>query len=454
MNHNIHTTYKILAVIACLLSTAVQAQEKRNLSLEEAVEMSLSHSNELKISQAKVVQAAAAAREAKERRLPDVKISGSYLRLMQPDVDLKIKMGSGQQQTTGENPTPSSSAAFPTVNQAAYGSANLTIPIFSGFKIQYGVDAAKYLWQATQLDAQKDKESVIQNTIAAYVNVYKSKAALELVNENLHQSEQRVKDFSNLEKNGVVARNDLLKVQLNESNISLALMDAQHNYELSTIHLNLMLGLPEQTQLVIDSLDMAVPLTASESYDYWQNVAIENRADAQALQYRIKAAQTGVKATKGEYYPSLALTGGYIAAYIPDVITLTNGLNAGIGLSYSPSSLWKTGAKVAQAKAQLAQAELSAGVLNDGIKLQVAQAHQAYLSARQKLRVYNKATEQANENYRIMKNKYQNALATATELLEADVAQLQANINRANGKADVLVAYKRLLQATGTIEKQ
>lgn len=449
MNHR-KINKLILFAMALFIGTAATAQGTRSLSLDEAITLSLQNSNELKLSNAKIKQASAAAREARERRLPDFKLSGSYLRLAQPDIDLKVKLGgSSSQQQSGEESATSSSAS-PTVNQAMYGMASVSLPIFTGFKIQYGIESAKYLEQAAKLDAEKDRDAVIQNTVAAYSNLYKSKAALELVKENLRQSEQRVKDFANLEKNGVIARNDLLKVQLQQSNIELALVDAQNNYELSSINMNLMLGLPENTMLLADSNAMNY-LADAGTFDAWQTAALENRSDAAALKYRERAAHAGVKAAKGDYYPNIALTGGYIAAYIPDFITITNALNAGVGLSYSPSSLWKTGSKVAQAKAQLEQVQINEGILSDAIRLQVAQAYQSYLSAVKKLDVYAKAVQQANENYRITKNKYDNSLATTTDLLDADVAQLQAKINQTNGKADAMVAYKKLLQASGTL---
>lgn len=451
MNHRKINKLIVFAVVL-LMNASVKAQDTRILSLDETINLSLQNSNELKFSNAKIKQASAAAREARERRLPDFKISGSYLRLTQPDIDLKVKLGgsSQQQQQSDEGGTTTTASSSPVVNQAVYGMANLSLPVFTGFKIQYGVEAAKYLEQAAKLDAEKDRDAVIQNAVAAYSNLYKSKAALELVKENLHQSQQRVKDFSNLEKNGVVARNDLLKTQLQQSNVELALVDAQNNYELSSINMNLMLGLPENTLLVADSNSMNY-LPDAGTFETWQAMALENRSDAVALKYRERAANAGVKAAKGDYYPNIALTGGYIAAHVPDFITITNALNAGIGLSYSPSSLWKTGSKVAQAKAQLEQVQINEGILSDAIRLQVAQAYQSYLSAIKKLDVYAKAVQQANENYRITKNKYDNALATTTDLLDADVAQLQAKINQTNGKADAMTAYKKLLQATGTL---
>jgi outer membrane protein TolC len=40
---------------------------------------------------------------------------------------------------------------------------------FAGGRIRYGIEASRFLEQATRLDAGNDKEEVIQNTIEAFV---------------------------------------------------------------------------------------------------------------------------------------------------------------------------------------------------------------------------------------------------------------------------------------------
>jgi outer membrane protein TolC len=91
-------------------------------------------------------------------------------------------------------------------------------------------------------------------------------------------------------------------------------------------------------------------------------------------------------------------------------------------------------------------------MMNDQVRLQVNKSYYDVLSSQKKIEVYAKAVEQANENYRITKNKYNNSLATTTDLLDADVAQLQAKLNFVFAKADAIVAYNKLLQVAGLTE--
>jgi outer membrane protein TolC len=215
--------------------------------------------------------------------------------------------------------------------------------------------------------------------------------------------------------------------------------------------MNLMLGLPDSTDIIPDSTSLQQGGTLLNAEDYLQQ-AIQNRKDYAALGYRKQAAGVGIKSAQAEKLPSVALTGGYAAAYIPNFLTLYNAVNGGIGVSYSLSSLWKTNAKVAQAKARERELEANQSQLSDAIKLEVGKAYLNYISSVKKIDVYTVAIQQAEENYKIVRNKFENSLATTTDLLEAEVAQLQARLNYAFAKSDAAVAYKRLLQTTGTLD--
>jgi outer membrane protein len=126
-------------------------------------------------------------------------------------------------------------------------------------------------------------------------------------------------------------------------------------------------------------------------------------------------------------------------------------VNIGVGVQYSLSSLWKNKSKVDQAKSRQKQLEITQSMLNDNIRLQVNKAYQDYLLSQKKTDVYQKAIDQATENFRIVKSKFENSLATTTDVLDADVALLQSRINYSNAKADVALAYNQLLQSSGLL---
>ena len=78
--------------------------------------------------------------------------------------------------------------------------------------------------------------------------------------------------------------------------------------------------------------------------------------------------------------------------------------------------------------------------LSDAIKLDINREFQNTNYSKQRISVFEKSAIQANENYRITKNKYDNGLATMTELLDADAAQISANVGVINAKSDAALA--------------
>ena len=432
-----------LLIAFSLVGFQVLAQEKRPITLHEAIDLGIKNSKQLKNSQAKIEEATASLKEALNNQLPDAKLSASYLWLSNANVDMKLK----------SNNPGGGGGTTPTISRAGYAIANASVPVFAGGRIRYGIEASRFLEEATRLDADNNKEEVIQNTIEAFVNLYKAKSSVSLVQENLAEAQQRVKDFSNLEKNGLLPRNDLLSAQLQASNFELGLLDAENNWRLANVSVNILLGLPENLELVPDSSMIDQNFSVKTLDDYLQT-AYTNRKDLAALDLRKKASESAIRSAKGEYYPSLAVSGGYIAADIPEVITITNALNIGVGVSYNIGSLWKTKAKVQQAEARAKQAAIGESQLNDDIRLDVNHAYLNFLSSQKKIEVYEKAVEQAIENYRIVKNKHDNNLETTTDLLDANTKQLLERMNLIFAKAEAVVAYNKLLQAAGLLEEK
>ena len=431
------------SILTILLAQVVMGQQTKMLSLQEAINLSIQNSKQLKASQARINVAIAQVKEAEQNRLPNLNISGSYLRLNSANINLK----------TPSNNNGANSGGSPKINQALYAIANGSFTIYAGGRIKYAIESAKYLEEAAKLDADNDIQGIVLNTVNAYANLYKSAATINVVRENLASSRQRDTTFSRLEQNGLLARNDLLKTELQTSNIELTLLDAENNFKLAAINMNLLLGLPEATELIIDTTVFQQSFLI-KNIDEYEQLAIQNRKDVQALSFRKKAASASIKSANTLAYPTIALTGGYIAANIPNFVTVTNAINAGIGIQYNLASLWKTNTALLQARAREQEINASEEQLNDAIRLQVNQDYQNYLLSKKRVDVYQKAYQQAAENFRITKNKYENSLVNVTELLDADVAMLQAKINVSTSKGDALVAYNKLLHTAGLLQIQ
>jgi outer membrane protein TolC len=438
MNHKLKLIVAAFSMLVFFTATKLQGQETRKITLQEAIDLSISNSHLLKKNSAKIDEAVAAVKEANEKKLPDFSISGSWLYLpITPNISLKTNSNNG-------------GGSSPSVSQAMYTSTGISMPLFTAGRLDYGIESAKYLEKAARLNADENKEAVIFNSISAFGNLYKARAAVELVKEYLEQSNKRVQDFSNLEKNGLLARNDLLKAELQSSNIELTLLDVENNLQLASVNMALMLGLPEKTILIADSASL-IKAVKPKSFEEYEQLALTERKEIGSAMLHKKIAELGVKSLKAGYYPGLALTAGYIAANVPGFLTITNAVNVGVGVKYDLSSIWKTKTKLAAAGAIVQQLASSELMLSDQIRLQVNETYQAYKLSEKRIQVYQKALVQSTENFRIIKNKYDNTLATATDLLEAEVTQLQSRLMVVGATVDAIVTYNKLLQTTGIL---
>lgn len=424
----------LLLIFICLTFVG-RAQTLRPISLAEAIELGIKNSKNLEISRAKILEAQAMLEDAKNRQLPDLNISGSYLQLNSANIDLK-SAGSG------------SSSNTPKISSLIYGMANASLPVYAGGRIRFGIESSTYLLNAARLQSEQDSNAIAYNIAEAYINLYKSRIAIQVVQENLQAARSRDTTFSNLEKNGLLAKNDLLKSNLQTTQTELALLDAQNDAKLANTNMCLLLGLPDSIQIETETSFLAT-LPETISLTDLEAASFQNRKDMQAGNLRIKAADLAIKSARAESLPSLVLTGGYVAGVVPNLFSVTNALNVGIGVQYNLANLWKSNASLTRAKAQLTEAQAGENLLEDAVRLQANKDFQEFILAKNKMDVYDKALAQSTENYRITHNKYANNLATMTELLEANAALLQAKLNVPFAKADAFLAYEKLLLVSG-----
>jgi len=416
--------------------SSINAQEKTNLKLEEAIQLAWTKSNEVSLANTKVDTKKQELQSAKNNQYPDLKLTGQYLHLTEPTLHLEVDAGSG---------------AFPVPDQAMIGQASLKVPIYSGMKIQNGIKLQNNLVQAENAMASKTKEDVAMRVINYYANLYKSQRTIELIKENQKSAQQRVTDFVALEKNGIIPRNDLLKAQLQVSKLQLSLDEAINNETIINYYLVTLLKLPTTTKLVVHENDLINFPKNSVPTD--EQPALQNRKDLEALQFQEKASQNNIDMAKSNYYPSIALTGGYAALNLNNVVTLENAMFFGVGVSYDLSGILKNGTEVKIAKSKALEVKDTQELLKDNIRVQVQQAITNYDLAMKQNVVLTQAVEQSAENYRIVKDKYENGLSDTNDLLDADVEQLRSKISETISKVDVIQKYYELLSATGQLSQ-
>jgi len=432
-------------VLLLTTGTSLLAQEKSvKLTMLEAVHLGLENSKQLKIAENKMDEASARLGEARWHFYPEVGVSGTYLHVNSPNVDARFSGGSQD----GE-----SSMVPGNISQAALMQVSVTQPIFAGMKIRHNANSAKYMKESSDLAFEDKKDHVASEVIGDYFDLYKLRETEKLVRENLELSKERVRNFANLEKNGVISYNDLLRAQLQQSQFELTLLDIQNKIKTSNYAMTIELSLDENSIIQIDSIDTQLPVVL-EDLDYYKATALKNRSDLKSSEMQEKAMDERLKAAKGNYYPSLALTGGYVNLYVPDFITVTNAVNVGVGLKYSISGIFDAHHHVAEANAIKNESEIETDILRDDIKKEIYMLYSNYEKDLKRIETVELAVKQAQENLSMRQNSYKNGLIVLDDMLEAEVQLLRNRVDLASARADAVVSYYRLLLATGTITEK
>ncbi|MGL2964366.1 TolC family protein [Flavobacterium sp. RSB2_4_14] len=425
---------KIQLVIFILLVSVTKnvAQEKKLLTLKEAIEIAVKNSTASSLAKTKVETSKFELDNTKNIQYPSANVSAQYLKLSNANVTSNLG-------NLGENSRPLK------IDQLLLGQLNVNMPVFNGFKIKNNIKASESKYQSETYSLKHANEEIGLEVVELFATLYKTQQMTALIEDNLKVAQQRVKDFTAMEENGLLARNDLLKAQLQESNVQLALDNAIKNIAVANYKLITLLKLPENTEIAID-IDAIKKEMANN-----QNNSTGERNDLKSLEFQKAAAETGIKIAKGNYYPSLSVTGGYIAFDLGNVLAVTNAMSFGVGFNYDLASIFKNNKQVKLAQSRAKETQLAVEFKSDQIKEEVFQAQENYNLSLKQSTVYDKAVIQATENYRIVKDKYDNNLSTTNDLLEADYDQLQSKINQALSKADIAQKYYELQFASGKL---
>jgi len=436
----------ILMLLLVIATCNLRAQQQPlPLTIDSAIRLSIQQSKQLKISQSKIESARAKYLQAKALALPSAKISASYTRLSN-----NIDPFTLQLPATGVIKTLN-----PQIVNHYTPMANISQVLYAGGQIKYAERSMQLLEAASRFDLEKNKSDIIYNTISAWFNLFKIQHTRKIVEENINQVRGHLYDIRNYEKNGLALKNDVLKIELQLSSLEHTLIEINSVLEIAGYNMSIMLGLPAST---IYQLVPTAPMHAGfDNMEAFQDEALANRADLKAMNKRIGMAVLGVKSAYGNYYPVISMGGNYYynrpnQRAFPQEDQFKATWDAGVTLSWNIHSLYTNRHRIAENKAALWQVQVEKEQLSDAVKTEVNTDYLTYLKNKEKIRVSAISVTQAEENYRIISNRFRNNTVLITDLTDASTLLLQAKINLLVDKADTELSYYKILQSTGSIK--
>lgn len=440
--------YRRISILFLVLLAAAQLhaqQAEKKLSLKEAIELGVTNSKQLAISSGKVKEAQARTAQAVDKIWPEVGVSGMFLHVNTPNVSLS------QPADNSGSSSDSPLAAFSNLHNVALLQASASMPVFNGFRYRNNRMMTEYLEQAAKYDVQTTKGTVTLNTIKAVYQYFEMLETRRTVQETLKRQQQRVTEFKNQEAQQVLTRNDRLKAELQMNNVELALTEINNNVKLAEYNLVVLLGLPEETTITLDTAGM-FEIPKLGAIDEYVQAGLTNRGDIRSSEFQMKASESNYKMARANRLPTLSLTAGYVNAYIPNVVNITNALNAGVSLKYSITGAIHASHGMQEAKARQEEAIATQQLAVDQTKVKVHQKYLKCVEQNEKLVITERSIVQAQENYQISQNKYGQGLLILSDYLDADTSLLQAQINHSTARADAVIAYYDLQESAGNLQ--
>ena len=329
----------------------------------------------------------------------------------------------------------------------------LTQPIYQGGRIQYNIRKADIQKQIALLKTTDDEAEIKLLLLQQYMNLFSFYKQREVLARNIEESHRRLKDISRMKKEGLLTRNDEIRSELQLTNDQLAYQEAENSIAITSQQLDILLGLDE-SQLIQPDTTLLFHTVALESYEEYVQQAYQNFPGMQIARRNTQLAETDIRLTKANYLPSLSLHAGNTLAR-PLSSTLVdmynNNWNIGLSLSYNLSSLYQNKHRMHEVKQLVQLRQNDEELLMQNIRIDVRSAYIRHKEAMNRVEALKLSVRQAEENYRIVRNRYLNQLSILTDLLDASSVRLEAELQLTVARSQTIYTYYELQRTCGNL---
>jgi len=416
------------------LVTALFAGHAAAESLPQAWDTALSVDRGLKASRENTAAASSLLDAAKSARLPNLALEAGYTALDKAPAARAEFFGQSLQMPLAQK------------DSAAYR-AMATLPLYTGGRITRGINAATAGLDAARLGESADAQNLKLRVADVYVGVLRASRMLKVTESHVASLQAHARDVGNLHEQGMVAKSDLLSVQVALADARQRHLQVANGLDLARAAYNRLLGRPLEQPVALDDLS---PEATQEPLPALSERALAQRSELAALAQQIEAMRHQAAAVRGETAPQVALSGGY--GYQENRYQVHPGQwMITLGAKWNLFDGGVVGHRANAVERQAAALTEQRDELASVIALQVRQTWLDVQETRKRLIVTQSAIAQAEENLLVARDRYANGLSTHTEVLDAETLRTGSQSNHANALSDAALAGLRLKRATGEL---
>ncbi|HKJ64742.1 MAG TPA: TolC family protein, partial [Desulfopila sp.] len=266
------------------------------------------------------------------------------------------------------------------------------------------------------------------NVALQYLNVYERRANLEVARKNYETLQKIYQDGKNRLDVGLIDRNELLKFKVDLDDTLIQVEAAKGGLEKSVILLGRVVG--EDLRLALLDFEEFENIPGGKDLEGNMALMLARRSELQVFDKLIEASTYQRQAEQSGYYPKVDLVGSY--SYFDDDLIGGRGevgseeLRAQLILSMNLYRGGATQARVAKARLETQGLHYDMKERKDTLKTELQNLHIDYSVSLRNIDVALVSIEQAEENLRITRLKYNEGLQRESDLLDA-----VANLSRA-----------------------
>ncbi len=402
-------------------------------TLEDAWGMAINNNHRIKSAKADTSASEQQLQSAQGQRLPDLNVSSGYTQFSETPA--------AKTQIAGET------AQFITTQAGSLkAQAIASVPIFTSGRISHNIDAAEASLQAAQSNESASVLNIKMQVAEAYVTVLRMESAVQVAQSHIDSLSAHNKDVTDLFGQGIVARNDVLTVNVELANAQQLVVQATNRLDIARARYNQLLD-----RNLADEIRLAhqFPDTPQGTLSELINDALKQRPELVALAQQIESLGQQAQSVLASLLPQVAVNGGY--QYQENRYQAFQGMwMANVGMDwklFDGSSNHRSDAITRQAISLKEQRD----DLSSMIGLQVRQAWLDTQETQKRIAVTQQAIAQADENLKVTADRYQQGLSTNTEVLKAEDLRTTMHDNFNNANYDAALATLHLRHALGVL---
>jgi outer membrane protein len=273
-----------------------------------------------------------------------------------------------------------------------------------------------------------------------------------VLDESLTRVDAQLRDVRNQLAAGLIPPNDVLSVEAQRSRQQMLSIQASASRDVAQAALGRLVGVPPGTE--IEPVVPDTPVQQAGTLDVLIAEARQNRRERSSLVERITAAEQRERAAAAGNSPTIAANGGIDYANPNPRIFPREGVwqhawDASINLNWPLFDGGRTRAEVAEAAAGVRAARARLAEFDTVLDVEVRQRWSELEAARAAIVAADDAVRAATEARRVAVERFTAGVATSTDTLDAQVALLQAGLDRTQAIANARLAQARLARAVG-----